>query len=64
MKQKDYEIAKKLKERLSDITYLIDFRVFGSRAQGSRDEYSDIDVFIEVESLSKPLKKSPILYGS
>ena len=53
MEQKDYEIAKELKERLSRIVRLIDFRVFGSRAREDQDEYSDMDVFIEVESLDK-----------
>ncbi|OHB72350.1 MAG: hypothetical protein A2W17_00580 [Planctomycetes bacterium RBG_16_41_13] len=57
MKQKDYEIAKRLKERLSEVIRLIDFRVFGSRARESGDEYSDMDVFIEVESLNKKLKE-------
>lgn len=57
MTQKDYEIAKRLKERLSEVADLIDFRVFGSRARGSEDEYSDMDVFIEVESLNKKLKE-------
>lgn len=57
MKPKDYEIAKELKERLSKIVHLIDFRVFGSRARGDEDEYSDMDVFIEVEYLDKELEK-------
>jgi len=57
MKQSDYEIAKQLKERLSGIVRLLDFRVFGSRARGDEEEYSDMDVFIEVESLDKELKK-------
>lgn len=57
MKPKYYEIAKELKERLSDIVQLIDFRVFGSSARGDEDEYSDMDVFIEIESLDKQLKK-------
>jgi hypothetical protein len=29
MEQRDYEIAKELKEKLSEIVHLIDFRVFG-----------------------------------
>ena len=57
MKPKDYEIAKKLKERLSEVVQLIDFRVFGSRARGDEDEYSDMDIFLEVESLNKELKE-------
>jgi uncharacterized protein len=57
MKTKDYEIARELKERLAEVIQLIDFRVFGSRACGVEDEYSDMDVFIEIESLNKELKK-------
>ncbi|MBI4824310.1 MAG: nucleotidyltransferase domain-containing protein [Nitrospirae bacterium] len=57
MRQKDLEIAKRLKERLSEAVYLIDFRVFGSRARGDEDEYSDMDVFIEVKSLDRELKE-------
>lgn len=34
MKPKDYEIAKELKEKLSKVVRLVDFRVFGSRARG------------------------------
>ena len=57
VKQRDYEIAKQLKERLSEVVQLIDFRVFGSRARGDEDEYSDLDVFLEVPSLDKELKE-------
>lgn len=57
MKPKDYEIANKLKERLSAVVNLIDFRVFGSRARGDADDLSDMDVFLEVESLNKELKE-------
>jgi len=32
--QRDYEIAEKLINRLSEIVQLVDFRVFGSRARG------------------------------
>lgn len=57
MTQKDYEIARQLKERLSEVVQVLDFRVFGSRARGEADEYSDMDVFIEVDKIDKPLKK-------
>ncbi len=57
MEARDYEIAKKLKERLSEVVQLVSFRVFGSRARGDEDEYSDMDVFLEVESLNKELKE-------
>lgn len=56
MEPKDYEIARELKEKLSGIVRLIDFRVFGSRARGDGDEYSDMDVFLEIESLNKEIK--------
>ena len=56
MEHKDIEIAEELKARLSDVVRLIDFRVFGSRARGDMDEYSDMDIFIEVESLDRETK--------
>lgn len=56
MRQKDYEIVKKLKERLSRIVNLIDIRVFGSRARGEADKYSDMDVFLEVSFLNKEIR--------
>ena len=57
MTPEDYEIAKKLKEELSKIVLIINYKVFGSRAKGSADEYSDLDIFIEVERLDKPLEE-------
>jgi predicted nucleotidyltransferase len=56
MTSKDYEIAKELKKRLSEVVELIDFRVFGSRARGEADEYSDMDVFLEVKSLNREVE--------
>lgn len=57
MKPRDYQIARELKEKLSGIVRLIDFRVFGSRAREDASDYSDMDVFIEVEYLDAQLKK-------
>ncbi|MEW5746456.1 MAG: nucleotidyltransferase domain-containing protein [Nitrospirota bacterium] len=57
MNAQDYEIARSLKDRLSEVVGLIDFRVFGSRSRGDADEYSDMDVFIEVESIDRELKQ-------
>ncbi len=54
---KDYEIAKKLKRKLSEVVCIIDFKVFGSRAGNDADEYSDMDIFLEVESLNNDLKE-------
>lgn len=57
MTKRDMEIAKELKERLSKAADLVDFRVFGSRARGDQGEYSDMDVFIEVENSDKELEE-------
>lgn len=57
MKGKDRRIAQVLKKRLSEVVELLDFKVFGSRARGDADEYSDMDVFLEVESLNNVLKE-------
>lgn len=57
MTEKDYLVVKELKERLSGVVELIDMKMFGSRARGEGDEYSDLDVFIEVERLDKALEE-------
>ena len=41
---KDLQTARKLKERVSRLTLLLDFRLFGSRARGDADEDSDMDI--------------------
>ena len=57
MQARDRLIAEELKKRLSTVVQLVDFRVFGSRARGDAEEYSDLDVFLEVESLDKEKRK-------
>ena len=57
MKQRDYKIARKLKKKLSEVVELVDFRVFGSRVRGDESEHSDMDVFLEVESLNRDTKE-------
>ena len=57
MNQKDHKIALELKEKLAGIVPLVDFRVYGSRARGDAGEYSDMDVFVEVEHLDRDMKK-------
>lgn len=57
MKERDLSIAMDLKRRLAALVPLVDFRVFGSRARGEPDEYSDLDVFVEVERLDPNLKE-------
>jgi len=56
MNKRDYEIARKLKKKLSEFIPLVDLRVFGSRAREDADEYSDMDIFIEIESVNKEQK--------
>ena len=43
MTDKDFKIARKLRNILSHFVGLQDFRIFGSRAKGNSDEYSDMD---------------------
>lgn len=57
MTDRDYTVARDLKLRLASAVSLVDFRVFGSRARGDADEYSDMDVFIEVDQLDRGLKE-------
>jgi predicted nucleotidyltransferase len=54
----DRIIAEKLKTKLSEKISLIDLRIFGSRARGEGDNYSDMDVFLEVETLDRNQKEA------
>ncbi len=54
---KDHSIAWQLKAKIETIAKLVDFRVFGSRARGDADEYSDLDVFIEFEAVDRELEE-------
>jgi predicted nucleotidyltransferase len=53
MNPRDYNIAREFKRRLAEAVELIDFKVYGSKARGDDDEFSDLDVFIEVASLDR-----------
>ncbi len=52
----DIQTARELKKRVSKLTPLIDFRLFGSRARGDADEYSDMDIFMEFETIDRELR--------
>ncbi len=56
MTQKDLQTARILKDRVLKLTPLIDFRLFGSRARGDADEFSDMDVFMEFETVDRDLR--------
>ena len=56
MNPKDYNTAKMLKKRLLEVTEILDFRVFGSRVKDVQHEYSDLDVYIEVEHLDREVE--------
>ena len=56
IKPRDYKIALELKRRLTEAVELIDFKIYGSKARGDDDEFSDLDVFIEVASFDRKIK--------
>ena len=56
IKENDLQTARALKNRISKLTPLIDFRLFGSRARGDGDDDSDMDIFMEFETIDKALK--------
>lgn len=60
MNEHDQRIAEELKRRLSEVVPLLDFRVFGSRARGDADEYSDMDVFLEIDHLNPAIREKII----
>lgn len=57
MTQNDLQTARELKKRVSKLTPLLDFRLFGSRARGDADEFSDMDIFMEFETVDRELRK-------
>ncbi|MCU0643102.1 MAG: nucleotidyltransferase domain-containing protein [bacterium] len=49
----DKRIALQFKKRLEQVISLNDFRIYGSRALGDSTPESDLDIYIEVDSISK-----------
>lgn len=53
----DRQIAKEFQRRLSAIVPVLDICVFGSRARGDAAADSDMDVFIELETIDSELRE-------
>jgi hypothetical protein len=53
----DHHAAVEFKRRLDKIATILEMRIFGSRARGDAAPDSDLDVFIEVESLTPDLRR-------
>lgn len=55
---KDRTIAEQFKARLLEAGIApLEYVVFGSRARGDNDEYSDLDLFVVVKDLTADMKK-------
>ena len=57
MEERDHKILLELKEKLAAKVTLLDIRIFGSRARGDADEFSDLDVFIEIQEINREIKE-------
>lgn len=53
----DRQVTLEFKRRLEEITTILDVRLFGSRARGEAAPDSDLDVFVEVASLTPELRR-------
>jgi len=53
----DWEIARKLRERLARRLKIEDFRVYGSRARGDATPDSDLDIYLIVTELTPALRR-------
>jgi predicted nucleotidyltransferase len=57
---KDARIARKVKQRLAEITPVKRLVVYGSRARGNPTKYSDLDLYIELNTKIDPTLRRKI----
>lgn len=57
MEDSDLKIALEFRSRLENIVTVLDVRIFGSRVEKPKREDSDLDVFIKVAELDRPLRE-------
>ncbi len=57
---RDTRIARKVKRRLSEITDVKRLVVYGSRARGKSTKYSDLDIYIELNTSINPALRRKI----
>ncbi|MBF0236542.1 MAG: nucleotidyltransferase domain-containing protein [SAR324 cluster bacterium] len=53
---KDRQIATIFRDRLKQITPILEFKVFGSRVRGDFTEESDLDIYVKTVSMNNALR--------
>ena len=53
----DRNVAATFKQRMRSVSPVLDMRVYGSRARGDADSESDLDIYIELESVTPQLRR-------